>query len=63
MGSVGHLRRGVSVFLLYCRCGDELLKGDDGSLISTLEYSLSYLVSVRKLLGLPLDEEDVKDAR
>ncbi|MGH7867566.1 MAG: hypothetical protein ACREP9_08015 [Candidatus Dormibacteraceae bacterium] len=52
------------LFLLYCRYGDELLNGDDdGSLSCTLEHSFSHLVSVRKLLGLPLDHEDVKDAR
>jgi hypothetical protein len=45
------------LFLLYVRYGDTLLKDDDGVLRRTLEDSFGHLVSVRKLLGLPLDEE------
>jgi hypothetical protein len=45
------------LYLLYCRFGGELLGRDDGRLAATLEHSFGHLPTIRKAIGLPVDEE------
>lgn len=44
------------LYLLYSRYGDELLPTDNGSLATILESWFSHLRSVRKVIGLPVEE-------
>jgi hypothetical protein len=46
------------LFLIYCRYGQELLPhAHDGQLGATMEHSFGHLSSIRRMLGLPVDEE------
>jgi hypothetical protein len=45
------------LYLLYCRYGEEFLADDDGKLGATLEMWFQHLLSVRKSLGLPFEQE------
>lgn len=46
----------ATLYLLFCRYGEELLMQDDGRLGSTLEHSFSHDLAVRKVLGLPIED-------
>jgi hypothetical protein len=46
------------LFLLHCRYTDELMDDFADTISQPLENSLSHLLSVRRRLGLPVEQED-----